>query len=70
MSWIWLNFPLAVVMVAFTVGLPLWLIVKHPDGESSSDSPAQVSPRERDSGAILDGAVYAQGARNSTRDAA
>ena len=70
MSWIWLNIPLAVVMVAFTVGLPLWLIVKHPEGGASVDSPAQVSPRERKSGSIPDREISAQGARNSTRRAA
>jgi len=70
MSWIWLNIPLAVVMIAFTVGLPLWVIVKHPEGGASVDSPAQVSPRERNSVSIPDGGLAAQGARNSARHAA
>jgi len=31
MSWIWLNIPLCVLMVAFTVGLPAWIMLKYPD---------------------------------------
>jgi hypothetical protein len=31
MAWILLNVPLAVLMLAFTVGLPLWVMFKHPE---------------------------------------
>jgi hypothetical protein len=31
MSWILLNVPLALVMLAFTVGLPMWVMAKHPE---------------------------------------
>ena len=30
-AWILLNIPLAALMLAFTVGLPLWVIFKHPE---------------------------------------
>ena len=70
MSWILLNIPVAVVMVAFTVGLPLWVIVKHPEGGASVESRTQVSPRERNSGSIPEAQVSAHGARSSARHAA
>jgi hypothetical protein len=36
MSWIWMNIPLSVLAVAFTVGLPTWVLLKYPDAEPSS----------------------------------
>lgn len=68
MSWIWLNIPLALVMVAFTVGLPLWVIVKHPEG--GVDSRAQVTPREHTSGLLRSDKESVQGGRSSARHAA
>jgi hypothetical protein len=70
MSWIWLNIPFAVVIVAFTVGLPLWVIVKHPEGEALVDSPAQVSPHKHTSFSPPDGEVSAKGAPDRARHAA
>ena len=37
MNWILLNIPLGALMVAFTVGLPLWVMLKHPDGDDTAD---------------------------------
>jgi hypothetical protein len=34
MAWIWLNVPLCVAMALFTVGLPVWVMTKHPEGNS------------------------------------
>jgi hypothetical protein len=31
MSWIWLNIPLGVLVVLAIAGIPMWLVVKHPD---------------------------------------
>ena len=31
MNWFWLTVPLAVVVVAIWIGVPVWLAVKHPD---------------------------------------
>jgi hypothetical protein len=33
MTWMLMNIPLAVVFVALWVGVPLWLVLKHPDEE-------------------------------------
>jgi hypothetical protein len=48
MSWIWMNVPLCVLAVAFTVGLPAWLIWKHPDeGDTRAAHTAAKQSRER-----------------------
>jgi len=31
MSWVWLNIPLGVMVVLAIVGVPIWLVLKHPD---------------------------------------
>jgi hypothetical protein len=31
MSWFWMNMPLAVAFFAVWVGVPMWLILRHPD---------------------------------------
>jgi hypothetical protein len=31
MTWFWLNMPLAAVIFALIVGVPLWMVIKHPD---------------------------------------
>ena len=36
MNWILLNIPLAALMVAFTVGLPLWVMLKYPEGDDTA----------------------------------
>jgi hypothetical protein len=42
MSWFWMNIPLAVAFFAVWVGVPLWLILKHPDqAPASAAAPAQ-----------------------------
>ena len=60
MTWIWLNVPLAVIFTAFAVGLPLWVILKHP-ADAPETSPDQVpctgtrrcfDPRRRGSSGI------------------
>ena len=33
MNWILLNIPLGAAMVAFTVGLPMWVMLKYPEGD-------------------------------------
>lgn len=34
MSWFWLNIPLAAVFVAAWVGIPLWMVLRHPSWSS------------------------------------
>lgn len=43
MNWILLNIPLGVAVVAFTVGLPLWVTLKHPEGDH--DTALTAAPR-------------------------
>jgi hypothetical protein len=31
MSWFWLNVPLMIVFFLATAGIPLWLVLRHPD---------------------------------------
>jgi hypothetical protein len=31
MTWLWANVPLMVLFVALWVGVPTWLVLKHPD---------------------------------------
>jgi hypothetical protein len=33
MTWLLLNIPLAVLFFALWVGIPMWLVLKHPDRE-------------------------------------
>jgi hypothetical protein len=31
MNWFWLNMPLAALIFAAVAGIPLWMVIKHPD---------------------------------------
>jgi hypothetical protein len=31
MSWLWLNVPLAALFFAAWSGIPLWMVLRHPD---------------------------------------
>jgi hypothetical protein len=46
MKWFWMNIPLAAVIFAITTGVPLWLVLKHPDtgSEPAPDAPPQAQP--------------------------
>jgi len=30
-TWFWLNIPIGAVLFVAVVGIPLWLVIKHPD---------------------------------------
>ena len=30
-TWFWLNIPLCAVIFSAVVGIPLWMVIKHPD---------------------------------------
>jgi len=55
MYWFWLNMPLAAAFVAAWTGIPLWLVLKHPDAgpptaaarrrQPSSDSRPEIPDR-------------------------
>lgn len=36
MSWMLMNIPLGALMVAFTVGLPVWVMLKYPEGDDTA----------------------------------
>jgi uncharacterized membrane protein YbhN (UPF0104 family) len=38
MYWFWLNMPLAAAFFAAWVGIPMWLVFKHPDGAPRPDT--------------------------------
>jgi hypothetical protein len=41
MTWILLNIPLAALFFALWVGIPLWMVIKHPDtGPTPAAEPA------------------------------
>ena len=40
--WFWLNIPIAAVLFAAMAGIPLWLVIKHPDtGQETKAAPAR-----------------------------
>ena len=51
MTWIWINVPLMVVFFALWVGIPTWLVLKHPDRKPTlAAAPAiKALPRPRTS---------------------
>jgi hypothetical protein len=32
MSWFWMNIPLAAIIFSAMAGIPLWMVIKYPDG--------------------------------------
>jgi hypothetical protein len=47
MYWFWLNIPLAAAFVAAWTGIPLWLVLRHPDADPRAAGPraAAAGPR-------------------------
>ena len=41
--WFWLNIPIAAVIFAAMVGIPLWLVIRHPD--TGEETKAAAAPR-------------------------
>ena len=39
MYWFWLNIPLAAAFVAAWTGIPLWLVLRHPDAGPHAAGP-------------------------------
>lgn len=31
MTWFWMNIPLSVLLFGTVTGIPLWLVIMHPD---------------------------------------
>ena len=48
MTWLLLNIPLMVLFVALWVGIPTWLVLKHPDARpapATAPAVATLTPR-------------------------
>jgi hypothetical protein len=42
-TWFWLNIPLCAVIFSAVVGIPLWMVIKHPDtGHEAETTKARV----------------------------
>jgi hypothetical protein len=39
-TWFWLNIPIGTVLFVAMVGIPLWLVIKHPDTGQEMDEAA------------------------------
>jgi hypothetical protein len=35
MSWFWMNIPLAAIIFSAMAGIPLWMVIKYPDGAAA-----------------------------------
>ena len=46
MSWVWLNIPLGALVVLAIAGIPMWLVIKHPDARPALSSAARAEPAE------------------------
>jgi hypothetical protein len=57
MSWFWLNMPLAALFVAAWSGIPLWMVLRHPDrrDEPAIQVPAQADPADLQLERVPDG---------------
>ena len=46
MNWFWMNIPAALVFVGLWSGIPMWLVLKHPDearGSVAVQAPARIT---------------------------
>jgi hypothetical protein len=44
MSWFWLNMPLGAVFFLAVAGIPLWMVLRHPDSRPSAVQSAAPQP--------------------------
>ena len=44
MTWLWVNVPLMVLFVGLWVGIPTWLVLKHPDRTPTLAAARAVAP--------------------------
>jgi hypothetical protein len=43
-AWFWINIPICLVLYSAVVGIPLWMVSRHPD---TGEDVTQVSARAR-----------------------
>jgi hypothetical protein len=64
MTWLWVNVPLMVLFAALWVGIPTWLVLKHPDKKPTlAAAPALRNPTYRPEVHRSEGAGYRRVAR-------
>jgi hypothetical protein len=47
MAWFWLNVPLCALIFCAVCGIPLWLVIKHPDTAALPIGGSDALPRTR-----------------------
>jgi hypothetical protein len=47
MAWFWLNIPLCALIFGAVCGIPLWLVIKHPDTAPLPASGSDIIPQAR-----------------------
>lgn len=45
MMWFWLNMPLAAVFFLAITGVPLWLVIRHPDAAPAAETAGRDATR-------------------------
>ena len=38
-TWLWIDIPLCALLFLAVCGIPLWMVIKHPDTGPNSDGP-------------------------------
>jgi hypothetical protein len=70
MNWLWLNISLAALILLAVTGIPLWLVIRHPDtapaGQQAPDRDAAGQPRL--AAAAATPAVQARAGRETARE--
>ena len=47
MNWFWVNIPLALTFWAIWTGVPIWLVLKHPDtSQEPTVPPTEARPKD------------------------
>jgi hypothetical protein len=47
MAWLWLNIPLCALIFGAVSGIPVWLVIKHPDTAPLATGGSDTIPQAR-----------------------
>jgi hypothetical protein len=47
MAWFWLNIPLCALIFGAVCGIPMWLVIKHPDTAPLPTGASDIIPQAR-----------------------
>jgi hypothetical protein len=47
MNWLWMNIPAALVFVGLWSGIPMWLVLRHPDRGPAPLAEQSAAPARR-----------------------